>query len=83
MTRGVPGRTLRPSFLFSKSEGVLSLSRSCRVTFVAGVVLALVIGAAPARAGLAKAPWLATGKMDFVYGAQVQVSGGAATGERT
>ena len=61
----------------------MSLSRSCRATFVAGIVLALVIGAAPARAALAKAPWLGAGKLDFAYGAEVQVSGGAATGERS
>ena len=60
----------------------MSVPRSASATVVVGT-LALILSATGARAALTTAPWKPAGQVDFDYGTQVQVAGGAATGERS
>ena len=61
----------------------MALPRVLRSSLVAVALVALVATGPGAGAALATAPWKVAGQLDFNYGAQVQVAGGAATGERS
>lgn len=61
----------------------MSLARPTQRILLWGALACLLATSSGAEAALATAPWKLAGQLDFHYGSHVQVSGGAATGERS